>query len=298
MALKITKASQPIIVQTITACLYAPPGLGKTSTAFTAEKPLLLDFDKGSYRSQYRKDVVEVASWSDVESITADDLAPYQTIIVDTVGRALDVLAADLMKKNAKFKGFGGQLSLQGFGAMKAAFSGWLNLLRSFGKDVILISHMDEQHKGDETVERLDIQGGSKNEIYKAADVMGRLRIVDGRRVLDFNPSASGFGKNPAQLPLLTVPHFDTTPDFFAGVIEQIKSALNRQSEEAIQAQAELESMRSAFMALDGAEAFTAKAEELSAAEPKVKAVLNSVAVSKGFKFDKKAKAYVAGEAA
>lgn len=298
MALKITKASQPIIVQTITACLYAPPGLGKTSTAFTAEKPLLLDFDKGSYRSQYRKDVVEIASWADVESITADDLAPYQTIIVDTVGRALDVLAADLMKKNPKFKGFGGQLSLQGFGAMKASFSGWLNLLRSFGKDVILISHMDEQHKGDETVERLDIQGGSKNEIYKAADVMGRLRIVDGRRVLDFNPSGTGFGKNPAQLPVLTVPHFDTAPTFFAGVIDDIKSALNRQSEAAIQAQAELEEMRRGFMALEDAEAFTAKVGELSGADPKVKAVLNSVAVSKGFKFDKKAKAYVAGEAA
>lgn len=298
MALKITKASQPIIVQTITACLYAPPGLGKTSTAFTADKPLLLDFDKGAYRSQYRKDVVEVASWQDVEQITADDLAPYNTIIVDTAGRALDVLGAELMRKNPKFKGFGGQLSLQGFGALKAGFTGWLNLLRSFGKDVILIAHMDEQHKGDEMIERLDIQGGSKNEIYKAADVMGRLRIMDSKRVLDFNPSATGFGKNPAQLPILTVPSFDTTPDFFAGVMEQIKSALNRQSEEAIKAQAELEEKRQEFMALDGAEAFNTKALELKGADNKVKAVLHKVATSKGLSFDKKAGAYVAGEAA
>lgn len=298
MALKITKASQPIIVQTITACLYAPPGLGKTSTAFTADKPLLLDFDKGSYRSQYRKDVVEVTSWADVEQITADDLSPYSTIIVDTAGRALDVLGAELMRKNPKFKGFGGQLSLQGFGALKAGFTGWLNLLRSFGKDVILIAHMDEQHKGDELIERLDIQGGSKNEIYKAADVMGRIRIMDGKRVLDFNPSATGFGKNPAQLPVIQVPHFDTTPDFFAGVMEQIKSALNRQSEEAIQAQAELEDMRRQFMAMDGADAFTSKAKELQDGDSKTKAVLHKVALSKGLSFDKKVGAYVSGEAA
>ena len=292
MPLKITKADQPIIVQNLTMCLYAPPGLGKTSMAFTAEKPILFDFDKGSHRSQFRKDTVQIDSWSEVEGVTADDLAPYETIIIDTAGRALDALASDLMKKNPKFKGYGGQLSLQGFGALKAGFAGWLNLMRSFGKDVILIAHMDEQRNGDDTVERLDIQGGSKNEIYKLADAMGRIRFDGQRKVLDFNPSASGFGKNPGQLPPVDVVNFTTAPDFLAGVISEIKSALNRQSEEAMAAQAALMELRESLMALESPEQFTKAAEDMAKSPDKEKAVLMAVAKQKGYHYDKSAKAF------
>ncbi|PHM53494.1 ATP-binding protein [Xenorhabdus hominickii] len=241
MALKIIKATQPIEVKNLITCIYAPPGLGKTSMAFTAASPLLLDFDKGAHRSQFRKDTVQVSGWGEVEQIAESDLTPYQTIVVDTAGRALDCLAAELIRKNPKFKGYGGQLSLQGFGALKAGFSGWLNLLKSFGKDIILIAHMEEKQVGEDLVERLDIQGGSKGEIYKVADVMGRIRIEgtgsSAKRMLDFNPSASGFGKNSAQLPVQEVPHFSTSPDYFAEIIQTTKDELNKQSEEARQAQ-------------------------------------------------------------
>jgi hypothetical protein len=50
-------------------------------------------------------------------------------------------------------------------------------MLNSFGKDVVLIAHMDEQRNGDDIIERLDVQGGSKGEIYKAADAMGRVAV-------------------------------------------------------------------------------------------------------------------------
>jgi hypothetical protein len=53
------------------------------------------------------------------------------------------------------------------------------------------------------------VQGGSKGEIYKAADAMGRLVMVNGKLLLRFSPSDAAFGKNPGQLPVLDVPHFD-----------------------------------------------------------------------------------------
>lgn len=61
MPLKITRASDPITVNRINMVIYGPPGIGKTSLAFTADSPLLLDFDAGSYRAANRKDVVRVA---------------------------------------------------------------------------------------------------------------------------------------------------------------------------------------------------------------------------------------------
>jgi len=191
MGLKITKASDPVSVEQLTIAVYAPPGLGKTSLAFTADSPLLLDFDHGAHRSAFRKDSVKVAAWDDVTSITKKDLEPYQTIIVDTVGRALDTLTTTLIGENPKFKGYGGALSLQGYGALKSTFTTWLKTMHSFGKDVILIAHSDEQHKGDDLIERLDVQGGTKNEIYKAVDAMGRLAVVNKTRVLNFDPTGS-----------------------------------------------------------------------------------------------------------
>uniref|UniRef100_UPI001589DC4D ATP-binding protein n=1 Tax=Brucella pseudintermedia TaxID=370111 RepID=UPI001589DC4D len=136
--------------------------------------PLLLDFDNGSYRSANRRDAVIISNWSDVASISAEDLAPFKTVIMDTAGRALDALTADIIRANPKH-GRGGSLSLQGYGELKSRFIAFLKLLNSFGKDVVLIAHMDEQRNGDDIIERLDVQGGSKGEIYKAADAMGRL---------------------------------------------------------------------------------------------------------------------------
>lgn len=297
MALKITKASDPIKVTAITLCLYAPPGVGKTSTAFTADRPLLLDFDRGAYRAQNRKDAVIVERWGDVTSITADDMADYATIIVDTAGRAIDCLSADIIARNPKM-GRGGALSQQGFGQLKSEFAGWLKSLRLLGKDVVLIAHMDEQRQGEDVVERLDIQGSSKNEIYKLADAMGRLRIIDNKRVLDFNPSQSGFGKNPAQLPVIEVPNFASHPFFLDDVIGQIKGSLNSMSEAALAAMKAQDDLRAEVAEFDTPEQFTKKVDELAEAAPTIKALLVSLAKDKGFAFDKKTKAFTAKAAA
>ena len=37
MSLKITKAAEPIAVERLNLCIYAQPGIGKTSLAFTAD---------------------------------------------------------------------------------------------------------------------------------------------------------------------------------------------------------------------------------------------------------------------
>ena len=85
--LKILSASEPLPVEQLVVAIYGQPGIGKTTLAFTAEAPLLLDFDKGAYRAAGRKDTVQIEAWPDVTNITEADLAPYKTVIVDTAGR-------------------------------------------------------------------------------------------------------------------------------------------------------------------------------------------------------------------
>ena len=295
MALRIIRAAEPIKVERLNVCLYAQPGIGKTSLAFTASRPLLLDFDCGSHRAANRKDVVQISDWSEVAGITAEDVAEFDTIIIDTAGRALDVLSAEIIRKDPK-KGYGGALNLQGYGQLKSQFVAFLKLLNGFGKDVILIAHMDEQRSGDEIIERLDVQGGSKGEIYKAADAMGRIVIQNGKRVLLFSPTDAAFGKNPGQLEPLEVPHKDAPEfaDFLAGVIDTIKERLNALTEEQREAQAVLDSWREKLADAEDAQAINALLPDAANAPKAVKALLHDRATKLGLTFDTKAKEYAA----
>lgn len=302
MALKITKESDPIEVKHLTFSIYAPPGLGKTSLAFTASKPILLDFDHGAYRSAFRKDSVVVEQWADVDGITAADVADYDTIVIDTAGRALDALTAHLIADNPKFKGYGGALSLQGYGALKSTFTSWLKRLNSFGKDVIMVAHSSEQRNGDDVIERLDVQGGSKEEIYKASDAMGHLTTRNKERLLVFDPTEAAFGKNPGQLSPLTVPHFAETPDFMAQVITDTKAKLNEMTEAQKAAAQELQQWSERFDEAEDADTFNnLKAECDSASDEvrdNVKRLLVKKAKDKGLQFDKQAGEFRQPEAA
>lgn len=299
--LKIVREIDPIEVKQLTVCLYAPPGIGKTSIGFTANKPLLLDFDNGAYRSAFRKDSVQVRAWAEVDAITEQDLIAYETVIVDTAGRALDSLTSHLIAQNPKLKGYGGALSLQGYGSLKGSFVPWLKMLHGFGKDVVLLAHMDEQRNGDEIVERLDVQGGSKGEIYKAADAMGRLFISKGARYLNFSPTDTAFGKNPAALPVVSVPDYATSPNFLGDLIATIKKSLNEASEVQKRAASELADWNAKFAEAANAAQFNALIPDCDKASDVVKAnvkrLLVKVAKEKGFEYDAKEKTFKAREA-
>lgn len=293
MALRIVKSSDPIKVERLNVCIYGQPGAGKSSLAFTAADPLLLDFDQGAHRAANRKDIVRVTAWADVADLTPEDLGAYKTVVVDTAGRALDILTADIIRRNPK-AGRGGALTLQGYGTLKAEFVAWLKALNGMGKDVVLITHMDEQRNGDEIIERLDVQGGSKGEIYKAADAMGRVAVKGGARTLNFNPTEASFGKNPGQLDALEIPHPDKDPDFLAGVIQGIKDRLNTLTEEQSEAQALLESWRVIVKNLATVEDFNDKLAGVKLAPKAAQALFAIAAKDRGFTFDAKAGAYAA----
>lgn len=299
MALKITRASDPIKVERLNMVIYAAPGLGKTSLAFTADDPLLLDFDRGSYRAANRRDVVQVDNWSDVAGMTADDLAPFKTVVVDTAGRALDVLSADIIRQNPKH-GRGGALTLQGYGELKARFIAFMKMVNGFGKDVVLIAHMDEQRNGDEIVERLDVQGGSKGEIYKAADAMGRLVIQNGQRRLLFSPTDAAFGKNPGRFDPLDVPAMGS-PDydgFLGRVIQDTKDRLNAMSEAQKAAAEEQAWFRSTLPQVTDADGINALIDRAKAGGRLVVNMLHVRATELGLHGDKATGQYVAKEAA
>lgn len=290
MALKIVKAADAVIVDRVNLCIYGAPGIRKTTLAFTADQPLLLDADEGAHRAYGRKDSVPVKKWDDMAGIVAADLAPYSTLIVDTAGRALDKLTLDIIAKDPK-KGYGGSLTLPGWGDLKGKFSSWMRMVNGFGKDVVLICHMDEQHKGDSVIERLDVQGGSKNEIYKSVDAMGKLYIEGKQWKLDFSPRENAYGKNPGQFDVLTVPNPIPT-DFLGGLIRQIKERLNQFSVEQLAEEKRLAEWREAIAGCKTPADFTQFVPQIKKDDTVVKMMLYTAAVNAGFTFDTKANAF------
>lgn len=309
MALKVTKSDEVIEVKNLCVTIYSQPGLGKTSLAFTASKPLLLDFDKGSYRAVDRKDVVQVENWRDVAGITAADVADYDTIIIDTVGKALDSLAQDIIRSNSKLSN-GGALSQQGWGQLGVRFSAFLKMLRGFGKDVVLIAHMDEQKDGDAIKERLKISGGSKDLVLTDSDVIARISVINRTRNLIFSPTDTAFGKDPAGIGEMPLPDAgsDAYADCLAVIIARIKSGLNALSEEQVarqteeaQRKAEAEAEHRAEVAwfaeslpkiedAEGINAILGRAKQAGGAIPKAVA---DRAREIGLAFDRKANCYV-----
>lgn len=297
--LRIVPASDPLPIDNIVLTIYAAPGLGKSSLSFTADKPLMLDFDKGAHRAATRGDSVPVSSWADISSMTAEDLAPYSTIILDTAGRALDSLSADIIAGNPKAGRGDGSLTLQGFGTLKSRFAQWQAFLRSLKKDLVIVCHMSEEKNGDETQERIDAQGASRNEIYKSSDAMCRIRLdAKDARYLDFDPRQGGFGKNPAQLPKIAFADPRQNPRVLADVIAQIKASINAMTEGQAEARKEGDEWEKAIAESKTADDFNLLMKlslERKYRAPMKKALVDA-ATAAGMAFDKTTKVFVVAE--
>lgn len=251
MALNITRASDPIKVDRTIVTIYGQPGVGKTSLASTAEKPLLLDFDRGAHRSAFRPDTVRVDKWQEAANLQPEDLKDYRTLIVDTAGRALDFLVTSMPSADGKtqLKRASGDPTLQGYGAMKASFTAWLKRITALGLDVILLAHDKEDKDGDSRIIRPDITGGSYGEIVKVSDFVGYYAIDNGKRTLDFNPSQYFIGKNSANLPRIQVPSLAEDRQWFAKTLQTMKESLGGIAESQREAIGLLESVKEQLMA-------------------------------------------------
>lgn len=230
--MKIIKGTDPIAVEHPVFLIFGQPGICKTSLAYSMQDALLLDFDLGAHRAANRTDTLQIASWSDVVELmeNKDALAPYRSLVVDTVGRCLDVITADIAATDPK-KAPGGNLSQQGWGVLKNRFRAWVAQVKGMGKDLLLVSHDKEDKDGDTRIVRPDITGGSYGEVMKNADFAGYLYMSGKERVLDFNPTDRWVGKNPAAWAPFKVPPIGKATDFMGALYAKGRDALGTISE-------------------------------------------------------------------
>lgn len=230
--LRIIKSTDTIPVEHPVFLIYGQPGICKSSLGYSAKDPLTLDFDRGAHRAANRRDTLAIDSWADIQNLMehTEALDPYSTIVVDTVGRCLDLIIADIAITEPK-KAPGGNPSQQGWGTLKNRFRNWMSTVRTLGKDVVLIAH-DKEDKDNETrIVRPDIIGGSYGEIFKLADCVGYIYMSGKQRIIDFNPTDKWVGKNPGQWTPFDIPPIEKASDVLAKLILMAREAMGKISE-------------------------------------------------------------------
>lgn len=205
----IRKSTDLVLPTALKAMIYAQAGTGKTTLSLSAPKPLLLDFDMGVNRINLSHldgvDIVQVTDWNQIKELLASpqDIAPYQTIVPDTVGKLLDCIIA--------YKCGQRQPRVQDWSGINAEFLWFTKQLASLNKHIIFIAHRDTRKEGDRTVFIPLLREKTYNTIITDLDLLGYLEMVSEKgvqkRILTFDPTDRSEGKNTCSMPAtLTVP--------------------------------------------------------------------------------------------
>lgn len=196
-----------IDVQTkIKALVYGQAGMGKTTLSVSAPKPLLLDCDGGVHRINiaHRPDTVQVKTYEEVlQVLREEDLTEYETIVIDTGGKLLDLMAAYIIGKNPKLGKSNGALTLQGYGERKGEFSQFCKLVSSLNKHLIFVAHRETKTEGDNT-RYVPLFGGSNyDSLVTELDLVGYLEANGRKRMITFDGTDRNDGKNTCNLPTM-----------------------------------------------------------------------------------------------
>lgn len=284
---------RPVII-----VLYGTPGSGKTSSAITANTPLLIDTDRGYDRAVQRCDTLTANKWEDITA-EYETMKSYKTIVCDTAKACLDdYLMNFAIKNNYKLS----TNALKRFGQMAEDFKSFVNQLRANGSDIIFICHDKETAEGDVIKHSPDCTGQSKDLLLRIADQVGYISIVNGKRIISFEPTDTFIGKNVAQIGQMEIP-VATSPeysDFMAKVISKVKSSIQNKSEEQRKANEMLSELRDQLAAAMTDEDITALIEAMKDL-PKVLQYpffneMKSNLAIKGYKYDGDAKKFFRDE--
>jgi hypothetical protein len=185
--------------------LYGAPGTGKTTLALSSPTPVMIDADNGMRRVEKRFQVpsLPLRDFSSlIELLNGNELDPFETIVIDTLGRLVERIGDYVAADNAKYRKKDGSLSLQGFGQVKTEFQRMLRLIQDHGKHFVIVAHDREERDGDARIVRPDGgQGSSGREVIKDMDFIGYVQMIGDERTISFSPCEQFYAKNALQLP-------------------------------------------------------------------------------------------------
>lgn len=166
-------------------------GIGKTTLALSAPKPLHIDVDHGVERieAKHRTPFIQPVDYQEIlDDLTAENVKDFDTIVIDTGGRLVNLMGQWAIKQDIKNGKRDGTLSLQGYGAVKREFNrlgDYINL--QLNKHLIIVFHSVEEKDGEDTKLRLKVEGGTRNDVWEQMDLGGFIEMQGDVRTIGFS---------------------------------------------------------------------------------------------------------------
>ena len=139
------------------------PGIGKSTLALSAPRPLHIDCDFGVDRvePQYRKPFIQPASYAEIlEDLKPENLKDFDTLVFDTGGKLITLMSQWAITKDAKYGQRDGSLSLKGYGFVGREFVRLMDYcFYTLKKHIVIIFHATEEKDGDNTRLRIKVEG-------------------------------------------------------------------------------------------------------------------------------------------
>ena len=300
---KIKKKNEIELPKTIVGCITGVCGIGKTTLALSAPKPLLLDTDNGIHRvqSEYRSDVVQVKSYQDILDVLEEDLSDYKTIVIDTLGELVNFMLKYFADKDKSLITRGGTYNIKIWGLVKTEFENLKLKLQLLNKHLIFVSHAKEERDGENKVYRMNVAGSTPDILNGVLDFLGFCEVVGKTRSISFTPSARFYAKNSIELnDYLEIPQLKTGDknDFLTKEVIEPTIAKRKQESEALKINEEkLQQGRYLIEQAKEPNAVLTAFKEMDLSIYNKKVLFNELSEKfSGYKFDSKKKEFVVND--
>jgi len=200
--MKIINTQDPQAKPPVVMLVYGEGGVGKTTFASTAPKPILADCENGAKYFGLRGisvDVAQIQKWADMkEFYNVAVKNDYETIVIDPIGELMEKLM-DFMKStgNRKLLQTDGNPTMAGWGWLKQTMRQYLKLLRDSGKHILIVAHVAEKGDEDRILKRPLIMTKLSEELINMVDIVGYMTIIqdgeESKRVILVDPTSDKF---------------------------------------------------------------------------------------------------------
>ena len=221
------------------------PGIGKSTLALSAPKPLHIDVDFGIDRIEprYRVPYIQPADYQEIlDDLKPDNLGDFETLVFDTGGKLISLMSLWAIKKDPKYGQRDGSLSLKGYGFVGKEFVRLMDYcFYELRKNIVVVFHATEEKDGDSTRLRIKVEGQTKNNVWEPMDLGGFVEMYGNDRGIGFSNCERYFAKGTRgingihKIPELT----ESTPnDFLTRLFAQYNAKARAEAEDAAEKKA------------------------------------------------------------
>ena len=202
--MKVFNSLDPTEKPSILMVVYGEGGVGKTTFAATAPRPIIADCENGSKYFGLRgiaADVALIEKWDDMQEFMQIALTDnYDTVIIDPIGELMEKLIAYMRNRaDSKLVQRDGNPTMAGWGWLKSTMRNFLKTMRDSGKHIVIVAHVQEKDDDGRVIKRPMVATRLSEELVNLVDIVGYMTTIndtetgDTKRLIIVDPASDKY---------------------------------------------------------------------------------------------------------